>query len=470
MNIKNAVLKIFILLFIFIGGNAIKSNAQIIAKDTKVFVIASNNIGQNNQDNNGNISNNNSNNDGDSDSNNNISNNNNSDNNSNNNSSNSNNNNTSNSSKNNDNSAENNKSTQNNQTKENQKSNNANLANLGITPNDFKGFKPNTLAYNVTVSNNIDSVKVYATTQDSKAKIISGTGTKKLEVGENELRVVVEAEDGTTSKTYTINVRREETKSDTKAENTTGNEDKSDLVKLEIDGYTLNPKFSPNVYEYKLTINDNIDSLKIITEGLNKNVDIDVAGNTDLKEGENTITILVHNNETKKNSTYQIMVEKETTSNNEEGPKMNDAVIKGYKIRYILLGALGFVVICCIIIAVRINKAKKKRQIDDLYDYDSEDKERLNLDDEKELFSRVNRENIKEKKEEVHVENKVNINQADEELKHKEMKKRIQEEKQEQTLKNMKQKIEQKQPKIEKEEECEEFFSTSRSKNKGKHF
>ena len=87
-------------------------------------------------------------------------------------------------------------------------SSNANLSNLGIKPNDFSGFKPGTTTYNVTVPEDVESVEVYATAQDSGASI-SGTGNKTLEYGENALSVVVTAEDGTTQKTYTINVTRE---------------------------------------------------------------------------------------------------------------------------------------------------------------------------------------------------------------------------------------------------------------------
>ena len=46
------------------------------------------------------------------------------------------------------------------------KSTNANLSDLGITPNDFKGFSPTTLNYAVTVPNNVDKVSVYAKVQD----------------------------------------------------------------------------------------------------------------------------------------------------------------------------------------------------------------------------------------------------------------------------------------------------------------
>ena len=58
----------------------------------------------------------------------------------------------------------------------------------------------------------------------------------------------------------------------------------SDLKKLEIKGYTLTPLFSADVYEYKLELKDDITSLDVLAEGANDKVDIEIVGNTDLKE------------------------------------------------------------------------------------------------------------------------------------------------------------------------------------------
>ena len=132
------------------------------------------------------------------------------------------------------------------------KSNNANLSNLGIKPNDFKGFKISTTSYNVSVPNDVENITIYATAQDKKATI-TGDGAQKLNVGKNKLNVIVTAEDGTT-KTYTINVTREEGKNGA-TENTTSNNttnsvvsqdnknSESDLKKLSIKGYNLTPSF-----------------------------------------------------------------------------------------------------------------------------------------------------------------------------------------------------------------------------------
>lgn len=297
---------------------------------------------------------------------------------------------------------------------ETKKSSNANLKDLGIKPNDFKGFKSGTTAYNVTVPNDVEQVKVYATAQDSKSKITTGTGNKKLTVGKNKLDVVVTAEDGTT-KTYTINVTREEaavvtneTTDDNSStetqENTQNNttEDNTDLKNLTISGYTLTPSFSPNVYEYKLDVKGDISSLDIQTEGANHSVSTDIAGNENLKDGENIITIHVYNEETKKNSTYQIIVNKMTASSEDLNVTLNNAIKKANKIRYIFLGTVLFIVIASIVFIIVKHNIKKdddedKEDDDEIYDYNKKENERLNLDDEDELFSRVNKDEKKGK-------------------------------------------------------------------------
>ncbi len=111
----------------------------------------------------------------------------------------------------------------------------------------------------------------------TKKATITGAGAQKLNVGKNELNVTVTAEDGTTKKTYTINVTREEGKNGA-TENATSNNttnsvvsqdnknSESDLKKLSIKGYNLTPSFSPNVYEYKVNVTENVSSLDIETE------------------------------------------------------------------------------------------------------------------------------------------------------------------------------------------------------------
>ena len=73
----------------------------------------------------------------------------------------------------------------------------ANLKSLGITPNDFKGFKPTTFSYNINVPNDVETVNVYATPQDRRARVTC-LGNQKLNLGKNTIKMWIE--DGTSIK------------------------------------------------------------------------------------------------------------------------------------------------------------------------------------------------------------------------------------------------------------------------------
>ena len=334
------------------------------------------------------------------------------------------------------------------------KSNNANLSNLGIKPNDFKGFKASTTSYDVTVPNDTEKVTVYATAQDKKATVKGGNVTQKLKVGKNALNVVVTAEDGKTTKTYTINVTREEAKNDTnetttntteetstdKNEETSSEEntEQSDLKNLTIKGLNLTPAFSPDIYEYKVDVTGDVSSLDIETEGTNHNVSIDIVGNENLTEGENTITLLVYNEETKQNSTYQIIVNKTSAEVAGINENLDAAVKKANTVRLILIGIVAFIIVCTIIFI--IVKQRLKKPNNEMYEYDEDDKERLNLDDEDEFFNRVNN----TKKEEIFANKSININDETNNI----------EENNNETS----------------EYDTEDYFRTNKPKRKGKHF
>ena len=187
----------------------------------------------------------------------------------------------------------------------NKKSSNANLSNLGIKPNDFSGFKPTITTYNVTVSEDVEEINVYATAQDSKATV-SGTGKKQLESGKNTVSVVVTAEDGT-SKTYTININKSgNAKNNTKIDNQDGSKG---LSELKIEGLTLEPEFSTNTYEYTTKYIGEDTKLNISAVATDSKFVVEVTGNEELKEGENIITILVSDSDGENVATYQADIE-----------------------------------------------------------------------------------------------------------------------------------------------------------------
>lgn len=88
------------------------------------------------------------------------------------------------------------------------KSSNANLASLSVSGVSLSpAFAQSVTSYKATVPYDTSSVTLAASAADAKAKV-SGTGTKKLNVGNNTLSVTVTAENGAV-KTYKVVITRQ---------------------------------------------------------------------------------------------------------------------------------------------------------------------------------------------------------------------------------------------------------------------
>ena len=85
------------------------------------------------------------------------------------------------------------------------KSSNNNLSNLEIDIADFK-FNPEITEYNLEVNYDTKIITIRAMAESDRA-IVTGAGEKALKVGENNYRIVITAEDGTT-KEYKISITR----------------------------------------------------------------------------------------------------------------------------------------------------------------------------------------------------------------------------------------------------------------------
>ena len=231
-------------------------------------------------------------------------------------------------------------------------SSNANLINLGIRPHDFSGFRSNTTSYSVTVPADTESVEVYAEAQDSNATV-TGTGTVNLQEGENTINVVVTAEDGTT-KTYTIVITKE-TAEDT-GENTEIVEGEG-LASLSIQNIEISPKFETNVYEYTAKYIGEDTSLQIEANPTNKEYQVEIVGNEDLKEGENLITILVSDSDGNNVATYQITVNKSLV---DEEALAREQAEQEQRQRMIIGAVIAVVVVIAIIVFVIIRRRRNR--------------------------------------------------------------------------------------------------------------
>ena len=240
----------------------------------------------------------------------------------------------------------------------NQKKSDATLNSLGIKPDkyDFSGFKKDKTQYSAQVPDDVEEVEVYAEATSDKAKI-TGIGKTQLKKGKNTLVVQVTAEDGTTQ-TYTIEVTRE----DNSTTATSNSKDGFGLASLEINGLTLNPSFETEIYEYKVELTEDLDSLDIRTIATDDDTTVELYGNEGLALGENTITILVRNKKEDKSATYQIIVNKNLSEDEKVSWLKPSTWGKEEIIKTIIIVALIILIVIAIILKIKIAKEKNEEE------------------------------------------------------------------------------------------------------------
>lgn len=279
-----------------------------------------------------------------------------------------------------------------------EKSNVTTLKNLGIKPNDFSGFKAGTLQYNVSVPNEVESIEVYAY-KGQEGQTISGTGKKNLTEGKNTYNVVVTAANGKDKRTYTINITREAKKEENSEQNP---EEKSEekkeeenpgdgiesvfgLENLKIQGITLEPEFKTDIYEYQVNYIGNLEKFEIEANSTEANTKIEITGNEELKEGENTITILVTNETGEKTATYQITVNKSLEDKQALAKEQEQEKQKLEKTRKIIILGAGVVVVIVVLIAIiLIRRRNKNNEEEYTIPYAGLNKDETELEEDKE--------------------------------------------------------------------------------------
>lgn len=245
------------------------------------------------------------------------------------------------------------------------KSSDATLSDLGIKPNDFKGFKSGTTSYKTTVPEDVAEVEVYAKTTSSKATV-TGTGKKKLENGTNKVEVIVTAENGT-KKTYTIEITREgkneETATTAQTEETTAaNENIGDgLSSLKIEDLKIEPDFKTNIYEYRVKYIGEKEKLDIEAKTTNSNYKVEITGNDELKEGENIITILVSDANSNNIATYQVIVNKSLVDEETLAKEQEQKQKEEQKKKMMVAGGIGASLLVFIIAIVAIVKHRQNK-------------------------------------------------------------------------------------------------------------
>lgn len=240
---------------------------------------------------------------------------------------------------------------------EENESSEARLEKLWITPEeyDFKGFNKDTKTYTFEIPSEVEKITIHAEPVNSKATV-KGTGEITLKDGLNEIEVEVTAGDGKTEK-YLLKI--------TRGSSATINGNTFGLSQLQIAGVTLSPKFDTEKYQYTVGLKEDIDSLEITAKSNNENATIEIIGNEDLEQGENTITILVTDSETGEVVTYQIVVNKNIIKQTAVA-KVEWLKPSTWGMREKILVAAAVVLLVVIIVAIIIKVRLSRAPIDDM--------------------------------------------------------------------------------------------------------
>ena len=234
---------------------------------------------------------------------------------------------------------------------------NANLKSLEVEGFSISpSFSASTLEYTMQVEMDTEKLKVNAQAESEKATV-KIEGNETIVEGENVVKVIVTAEDGTTTKTYTIKV--------TKQEKVFG------LKSLNIKDTDISDMFKTDVYEYSINIK-NIDQLDIEAVATEEDAIIEILGNENLQEGENIITIIVTSKDEKNTITYQIKATKLLVTEQQTEAKTIDKM----SIIYAVVGGLALIALVIVVIyTIKHRKQNMYYNNEDDFDYYPENSE-----------------------------------------------------------------------------------------------
>lgn len=166
-------------------------------------------------------------------------------------------------------------------------------------------FDPSLELYSITVNNNVSTINFSTTTNNSKAKVISGT-TCNLKVGLNVCKITVRAEAGN-EKTYTITVTRKNSSGGTASND-------ASIKNLQVHGGTLTKTFNSKTTEYDLKPDKNANSI-YFTFAMNSNNQTYTSKACNITGATKTckLTVTAEDGVTKKSYVFNIL--QDNTSN-----------------------------------------------------------------------------------------------------------------------------------------------------------
>lgn len=181
------------------------------------------------------------------------------------------------------------------------------------------------------------------------------------------------------------------------------------LKSLEIEGITLSPEFSSSVYEYRIIVKQDVSELTINAVPALEGATVTIAGNTNLKEGENLITIVVYNAENQV-ATYQITANKNTLDLTDTDNLLKSGTQSAKRNLIIFIVVLAVAIVALVV--VMILKRRHEEEYEDDYEEDNEENYGRNNKEGQEFTANEQTvENIKEKS----VQNEITEDEAEQE-------------------------------------------------------
>ena len=177
-------------------------------------------------------------------------------------------------------------------------SENANLSSLSLNQTTISPvFDPSITGYTALVGYEVSSITLTAECEDSSAEIVSGLGEAGLEVGQNTLTVIVEAEAGNT-KTYSLEITRVASLLSANA----------NLSMLSIQETDISPVFNAASVDYTAAVPFETTSVTILAECADQTALIESGpGAVSVEVGDNALEVVVRA-EAGNTKTYTVVV------------------------------------------------------------------------------------------------------------------------------------------------------------------
>lgn len=230
--------------------------------------------------------------------------------------------------------------------------------------------------YTINAGESTTYVNISVKTADKASA--EGYGRKTLTPGKNEFKVKVTAEDKTTTKEYTITIYRGDVIEPSPYLSN---------IKINTEDCTMSPRFDKMNNKYTIDAPFGTESLEIEYTSEDKNAKVEITGNEDLTEGENTITIKVTSSDELETETYELVVNIDKENKTKPAAPLDPEPLDTQKPGVLIIGSIVLTILLIIVIIgfllFKKKRHKKKKVVEEENISDNDRKVQAYFDDEK---------------------------------------------------------------------------------------